>query len=150
MSDDEKVGYGRPPKSGRVRNGEVRNPWGRAGKKGKAKDPQDNSTAAIIKRLDAEIIEFQGKSMTRREWELLGLSNRAIKGDPKASAMLEKLRPKETPAQTNSGVLFLPSAVPLHEWEASAAIQQAPFRENPDGYSRAEVKPKKEEDKKED
>lgn len=136
MSDD-KVGYRKPPIASRIRNGEVRNPYGRAGKQKSAKPTADNSTAAILERIDAEQIEVQGQKMTRRECELRVLNARALKGDTRASAHLEALRSKARASEPKSGggVLLLPGTVPLHEWEASAAIQQAKFRKRPEGYS---------------
>ena len=135
MSDYE-VGYGKPPKAGRIRKGEVRNPDGRRGKSGAVTRAPDNSTSAILERLDAEIIEVNGQKMTRRECELRVLLAKSMKGDAKISTILEGLRAKSRANTTNpgGGVLLLPSEVPLEEWEASAAIQQAKFRERPNDY----------------
>jgi len=44
--DDDRVGYGRPPKHGRIRPGEVRNPFGR---NGKTKNPEDLFGKAMSK-----------------------------------------------------------------------------------------------------
>ncbi|PKB13355.1 hypothetical protein B0I00_3394 [Novosphingobium kunmingense] len=134
MNDDEdEVGYRKPPRSGRIKPGEVRNPNGRRGKKGKAKDakPKDNSLAAIIDRIDNEEVEINNQKMTKRELELRVLHGKALKGDTRASAHLEKLRSAAAVAdgkKSGGGVLLLPADVPLHEWTASVAIQQAPYR----------------------
>ncbi len=133
VNDD--VGYKKPPVSGRIKPGERRNPNGRRGKKTKPEATSKPETDMdIIARLDSELIEANGVSMSRREVELRVLSNKAMKGDVRASQHLDRVRakaPANTPAVAG-GVLLLPSPVPLHEWEASAAIQQAQFRERKD------------------
>lgn len=146
MNDDEdEVGYRKPPKSGRIRPGEVRNPNGRRGKKGKSKDakPKDNSLAAIIDRLDNEEVEVNSQKMTKRELELRVLYGKALKGDTRASAHLEKLRAAavvDDGKQSGGGVLLVPADVPLEEWSVAVAIQQAKYRhgnlsENPEDPS---------------
>ena len=130
MNDD--VGYKKPPVSGRIKPGERRNPNGRRGKKAKVEAIcKPETDKEIIARLDSELIDANGARMSRRELELRVLLNKAMKGDVRASQHLDRVRaraPADTPAVAG-GVLLLPSPVPLHEWEASAAIQQAQFRE---------------------
>lgn len=127
---DEKVGYRKPPKASRIRKGEVRNPYGRAGKQKSTKPVADNSAAAILDRIDAEQIEVQGQKMTRRECELRVQNAKALKGDTRASAYLEALRSKARSNQPKQagGVLVVPGTAPLHEWSVAAALQQAKFR----------------------
>ncbi len=127
--DDERVGYKRPPKHSRIQKGEVRNPYGRRGKNPPRKD-KAQTDRDIIGMLDNETVEYDGRKITKREAELRVLHSKAIRGDIRAMKELEALREKTADASNRgAGVLLLPSPVPLHEWEASAAIQQAQSRE---------------------
>ncbi|WP_066802949.1 DUF5681 domain-containing protein [Sphingomonas asaccharolytica] len=128
-NDDYEVGYKRPPKTTRFKKGQCANPTGRRGKKQKPA-PQDNSDRAIIERLSEELIEHNGRMITVREAELLVIRAKALKGDLKAIQMWQALREKLAPKnEKRGGVLLVPCSVPLDEWEASTARQQAPFRE---------------------
>ena len=140
------VGYKRPPAEHRFRNGNDAGRNGRRGNKPRAK--VDNSAAGILRRLDAETVVVKGRKISKLELELRILQARALAGDMKALALLDRRRQMipDTPSDRGGGVLLLPWPGPLHEWEASAAIQQAKFRsEDPEGlaqlYSGSELKP---------
>lgn len=126
MSDDE-VGYKKPPKHGQIRKGERRNPNGRRGNK--PPKPARESDADIIRKIEGETVAYEVRSITKREVLLRVLVAKAYRGDMKAMSLLEAAREKSGANKTDGGVLFLPSPVPLEEWEASAAAQQAQFRE---------------------
>lgn len=130
------VGYRKPPKSGQIRKGEVRNPNGRRGKTARVKPVVDNSDAAILKRIEAEMVEANGHKMTKRELAIRVLQSKSIKGDMQAWKHFEALRAeiKASQPRAGGGVLVVPADVPLEEWEASAAIQQAKYRERPNDY----------------
>lgn len=130
------VGYGKPPKSNQIRKGEIRNPNGRRGNRTSLKSVVPESDSAIIARIESESINANGQKMTKRELAIRVLQTKALKGDTRASQQLEALRAKTRASEPKQagGVLLLPSEVPLHEWEASAAIQQAKFRERPNDY----------------
>jgi hypothetical protein len=91
--------------------------------------------AEIIRALDSEHIECHGRQISRREFELRMFQAKALKGELAAAKHLESLRQssgqRETAVKTG-GVLLLSAKVPLHEWEASAAIQQAKYRSSED------------------
>jgi hypothetical protein len=141
------VGYKKPPRAGRIRKGEKRNPFGRRGKNPK---PQPTaSDAEILRRIDNELIAYKGENITRREAEMRVLQARSMSGDTKSTAALDRIRQAAKSVQTpvqGGGVLLLPSPVPLHEWTASAAIQQAKFRgEDPEGLAELERRPERRE-----
>lgn len=130
------VGYKKPPEHSRFRKGQSGFPGGRRGKKPKAAD--DNSEAAILKRLDQELVDFNGRKITKREAELRVLQMKALKGDTRASVLLDKKRTFAgvDKAPVHSGVLVVPGTMSMDEWTASAAIQQAKFRgEDPEGLA---------------
>ena len=124
------VGYRKPPEAGRIRKGEVRNPNGRRGKKSSLKPAVADSDSAIVERIESELINANGQDMSKRELAIRVLQAKALKGDIRAWQQFEALRAKTRASEPKQagGVLLLPSPVPLHEWEASAAIQQAKFR----------------------
>ena len=130
------VGYGKPPKSNQIRKGEIRNPNGRRGKKSSFKSVLADSDSAIVERIEAELINANGQEMTKRELAIRVLQAKALKGDVRAWQLFEAVRTKTrtTEPKQVGGVLLLPSPVPLDEWEASVAIQQAKFRERPNDY----------------
>jgi hypothetical protein len=135
MSDDEDVGYKKPPKSGQFKKGICPNPSGRRGKEKKVKPGVVLSDAEILRALDSEHIEYHGRQIPRREFELRMLQAKALKGELAAAKHLESLRQssgQREAAPKTGGVLLLPAKVPLHEWEASVAIQQAKYRSSED------------------
>lgn len=128
MEEDE-VGYCKPPRSGRIKKGERRNPNGRRGKNPKSSIRATD--AQIIKMLDEETIEFQGRKITKREAMYRVLFAKALAGDVKALRHLEIAREKSGLAK-GGGVLVVPGMRPLEEWSAAAAIQQEKYREKRD------------------
>lgn len=103
--DEERVGYGRPPKQHRFRKGKSGNPRGRPCK---PKSPLLISDADIFRRLDAEEIEMGGKVMTRREAELRRLFQLAVKGDRKARRLAERIWGTSASKNSGGGVLQVP------------------------------------------
>lgn len=106
--DDDKVGYGKPPKHTRFKPGESGNPRGR---------PKKNKdlNRLIQVELDATIPVQEAsrqKRITKREAIIKQLINRAIKGDPKATQFvlghLEKNHVVEpfTPTDTDDAALL--------------------------------------------
>lgn len=102
--DENEVGYCRPPKKHRFRKGQSGNPGGRPRK---PKPPLLINDADIFRRLDAEEISIGGKTMTRREAELLRLFQLAIKGNRKARRLAEKMWAGRA-KKNRGGVLTIP------------------------------------------
>ena len=130
-SDDDKVGYGRPPKKNRFQKGRSGNPKGRP----KKVKPQ-NDLKSMLERVGNEEIEIGGEVTTMRELEFRSLQRKAVKGDVAASRHLAKLRSDAGCGQTEAktgGVLVVPGTRPLEEWSIAALKQQAQFREKPEG-----------------
>ena len=135
--NDYDVGYGKPPISTQIKPGERRNPNGRRGKR--AKPAIENSEAAILERLDAEIVAVGSMKMTKREAGLRRLHNQSLMGDVRVVQILDKKR--ATSAMVNpvqgSGVLRVPAPLDFDEWGLRAGKQQAKFRgHDPDGLAR--------------
>lgn len=132
MEDDEndnEVGYGKPPTHSRFKKGRSGNPKGRP-----PRPKLPNDLRAILERVASEEIEINGQMMSMAEVELRSIQRKAAKGDVAASRHLSKLRAEAGVGQSQQGgggVLVVPGMRPLHEWSISAAIQQAPYRENP-------------------
>jgi len=78
---DEEVGYGQPPSERRIRSGEVRNPWGRAGK---PKPPVDFLDETLVVRIDGD-----PRTLTRAEALDHFLFAKAAKGDVRAIQLLQ-------------------------------------------------------------
>ncbi len=78
---DETVGYGRPPSKRRIGKGEIRNPWGRAGK---PKPPVDFLDETLVLRIDGE-----PRRLTRAEALDHFLFVKAAKGDVRAIQLLQ-------------------------------------------------------------
>jgi hypothetical protein len=128
--DDYAVGYGKPPRQHRFRKGVSGNPGGRP-----PKPKPSNDMRSILERAANEELEFGGGSMTMLEMEIKSLQRKAARGDVAASKHLESMRSKAGVGdqRTGVGVLLIPSPVPLDEWEAAAARQQAKYRERDHG-----------------
>ncbi len=77
----ETLGYGQPPSQHRIRDGEVRNPWGR---RGKPKPPVDFLDEAFVVRIDGV-----PRTLTRAEALDHFLFAKAAKGDVRAIQLLE-------------------------------------------------------------
>lgn len=134
---DYKVGYKKPPISTQIRPGECRNPNGRRGKR--HRPAIDNSEAAILERLDAEIVAVGSLKMTKREPGLRRLHNQSLMGDVRAAQILDKKRATAAVANPveGSGILVVPAPLDFDEWGSRAFKQQAKFRgHDPDGLAR--------------
>ena len=127
-TNDEQVGYGKPPKEHRFKKGRSGNPAGRPPKK-----QLPNDMRSMLERVGNETVEVGGKEMTMLEIELRTLQRKAAKGDVTASRHLAKMRSDAGVGQqiAGGGVLLLPASGTLDEWTAAAAIQQAQYRERP-------------------
>ena len=97
---DYEVGYRRPPKSGQIKAGEVRNPWGRTGKRQPAED--------LLLKVAAELIpaSVNGKTtkMSQEEAAYRKLLQEALNGNPTAMKLvmehLSRRRPPLPPHPT--------------------------------------------------
>jgi len=86
---DYKNGYARPPESGKIKPGEVRNPWGPKGKpKPQAIDPFEFAAKQPTKiTIDGNIIEVSAEAAAH----LVNIKN-AIGGDPRAHKNMQEER----------------------------------------------------------
>jgi hypothetical protein len=82
------VGYGKPPKGGQIKPGEVRNPAGRRGKEGAAAKNKDASTAEAYQEERDQLVEFHDGRKKRKvpkgQLAMTKLLNDAISGKPSA------------------------------------------------------------------
>ena len=127
--NDRQKGYGHPPARSRFRKGQSGNPRGRPRK---ARTIDRNADADILKRLDSELVEFQGRKITMREAELRILYAKALKGDVRASTLLDRKRSSAgvDVEKSRGGVLVVPSTMSMEEWKEKALIQQAQYRDS--------------------
>jgi len=98
-----KTGYKKPPKEHQFKPGKSGNPAGRPRRKPVSCDEDE-----IMRRLDAELIQFNGQTMPRRKVELIQLKRLAVSGSQAASRLLEKPREKARQARRSGCVLELP------------------------------------------
>ncbi len=127
MSDDQ-VGYGKPPKRHRFRKGQSGNPRGRPKK---VNQTVRNTEAEILKRLGEEPVMINGKPCTALELELRMLVGKAMRGELAAMKLLDRKRDAAgllKPAPVG-GVLVIPRAPSLEEWEREACESQRKYRE---------------------
>jgi hypothetical protein len=136
---DYEVGYGKPPKANQFKKGQSGNPAG-AGSRRRV-EPSPETFAAILERIGNERHKIGNKYYSLVEVEIMALQRKAAKGDVAASRLLANMRREAglMVAQKKGGgggVLLLPSPVPLDEWEAATARQQAKYRgEDPEGLA---------------
>lgn len=120
MSDYE-IGYGKPPRSGQIRKGEVRNPNGRAGKNRVPK--RATTEAELLEQIDGETVVVDGRAMTRREAHVRAQYMRALKGRANAIRFIDRLSQRANSQSQKGGVLQLPCDNP-DEWNGKDAIEQ--------------------------
>lgn len=130
---EEAVGYGHPPREHQFKPGQSGNPSGR---RRKAVPDKPRTEAEILQAIGEEIVEVGGKAMTMLELTMRTLYTRAAKGEAAAMrilvpklADLEKEKARANQAR-KGGVLVVPGTMPLEQWSAAAALQQAGFRES--------------------
>ena len=121
------IGFKQPPRAHRFKKGQSGNPKGRPRKQ---VVPVDTSDAAILRRLDREMITVNGEEMTKREVELRMLQAKAMKGDLAAVKLINELRrnAKVDKPPRVGGVLVVPAAPSREEWERRVCANQAKFR----------------------
>lgn len=130
MAEDDKVGYGKPPKHSRFKKGVSGNPKGRP--KGRK-----NLATQLLAELNKKVTVREGDKVLRvskAEAMFKSLMQRAIKGDTKASslvfaAMRQFGEDEPAAAAGSSGVLKVPGMFATDEdWEALARKVQAKKR----------------------
>ena len=82
-----KVGYGYPPLSGRIKPGEVRNPYGRNGKR---KEEEIEPFEKVRRRLSRVTIDGKASLVPNEESFWLRQWSKALNGDNAASRLIEK------------------------------------------------------------
>jgi hypothetical protein len=130
MSEDEKVGYGRPPKSGQFKKGQSGNP------KGRPKGSMNFRTAidqALNQRVSATI-SGRAKSLTKRQVIAHQVVNKAASGELRAiaqlmahDAQLETREPEQVPFELGAddqAILERYRAQVLSEQDAPSASAQ--------------------------
>lgn len=96
MSDYE-IGRGRPPKKHQWKKGQSGNPNGRPRK---PRPKWEGDDAAILRRLDAEEITLNGRSVTMREAELRRVVASAV-NDRRARKLLARILERMTKPSRN-------------------------------------------------
>lgn len=114
---DDAVGYGRPPESGRIKHGEVRNPFGRSGKPKSRDDPFEKAMSRPAKfNLDGT-----NENGVVADAIYLRLAAKAMKGETGAIAIVVK----EQMARRN----HVPAPKPPTPEDVAAAAEAAKLRE---------------------
>lgn len=101
--ENQGTGYKRPPKEHQFKKGRSGNP---AGRPRKVPPVICNDDAEIMRRLDATIVTVRGVEMTMRRVEIRRLCDLELKGDARASRLLDKLR--QAAPTSGGGTLHLP------------------------------------------
>src|SRR5690349_17919573 len=84
MSDDDKVGYGKPPKAHRFKKGQSGNPKGRPkGTRNLATMVRDALSETVIVNIDGK-----RKKVSKVEAAFIQQANKAAGGDPKAVKLM--------------------------------------------------------------
>lgn len=121
QSDDDAVGYGKPPKSTRFKKGQSGNPRGRP--KGKTLDKD----ATVYERFMTTVFTVNEKGRrvkrTLRELVMQTFMKKLLAGDPRMLKMWLELEVKYgslrvvDDADTKGGVLVVSRSMTLAEWE---------------------------------
>ncbi len=121
--NDEKVGYGNPPKHSRFKPG-------RSGhRKGRPKGAEGRK--GIVEKIASEVhrVNEGGRSGRRTTFELVILTLRdlALKGDVRAHDEVHRLLKKYGPQEPDqpAGYIIAPETMPMAEWEKYAQEVQA-------------------------
>lgn len=131
MSDDYKIGYGKPPTATQFRPGQSGNPAGRP----KAKKVS-NSLRPVLKRVLDEPVSIAGKKYTPQEVMVRSLINNAMKGDLRSMKAVFELEEKYKLYEPRRGGLLVIEKVPPELREIHARMQQAKFRgDDPNGLA---------------
>jgi hypothetical protein len=97
---NHEVGYGRPPKSGQIKPGEVRNPWGRTGNR----DPSEDLLLKVANERIAANVNGKTASMSQEEALCRSAFQEALKGNVAAIKIcleyLSRRRPPLPPVHT--------------------------------------------------
>jgi len=118
---DYDVGYRKPPRSGQIRKGEIRNANGRAGKNRVSK--RATTEAELLEQIDGEMVVIDGRAMTRREAHIRAQYLNALKGKADAIRFIDRLSQRANGQSQKGGVLQLPCDNP-DEWNGKDAVAQ--------------------------
>ncbi len=115
--DDDKVGYGRPPKHTRFKKGQSGNPSGRP----KSRKFGSTDVSELLDELVKVKAGGTAREMSSFEASLRQLANKAVNKDLRAIIKFVKLCEEygviaPPPAMTSGGVIRAPKGVDFHEW----------------------------------
>lgn len=126
-SDDDGVGYGRPPRATQFKKGQSGNPRGRPRK--------SSSRGAITKRVLGEIRRLSGQPRGARvryttlEVIVMKLKQRAALGHTAATALYTRVTERHGPQETRAGdvgFLVVPQVLTEEEWKAKYTPKDGP------------------------